>query len=71
VLAVWRQAAAGYDDMGMRMVGQCRSPAVQHGGEPDAGAEMLGVGHDGDQGLGGAFVPSSLLLGVTTKGTST
>jgi hypothetical protein len=28
---------------------------VQHGGEPDARAEMLGVGCDGDQGLGGDF----------------
>jgi len=28
---------------------------VQHGGEPDAGAEVLGVGRDGDQGLGGGF----------------
>jgi hypothetical protein len=28
---------------------------VQHGGEPDAGAEVLGVGRDGDEGLGGGF----------------
>jgi len=28
---------------------------VEHGGEPDAGAEVLGVGRDGDQGLGGGF----------------
>jgi hypothetical protein len=28
---------------------------VQHGGEPDAGAEVLGVGRDGNQGLGGDF----------------
>jgi hypothetical protein len=28
---------------------------VQYGGEPDAGAEMLGVGGDGDQGLGRDF----------------
>jgi len=28
---------------------------VQYGGEPDAGAEMLGIGRDGDQGLGGGF----------------
>ena len=41
--------------MGVRMVGQRRSPGVQYGGEPDAGAEMLGVGRDGDQGLGGGF----------------
>jgi len=28
---------------------------MQHGGEPDAGAEVLGVGRNGDQGLGGDF----------------
>jgi hypothetical protein len=37
------------------LVGERRSPGVEHGGEPDAGAEMLGVGGDGDQGLGGGF----------------
>ena len=41
--------------MGVRMVGECRSPGVQHGGEPDARAEVLGVDRDGDQGLGGDF----------------
>ena len=28
---------------------------MQHGGEPDAGAEVLGVCRDSDQGLGGDF----------------
>jgi len=28
---------------------------MQYGGEPDAGAEMLGVSRDGDQGVGGGF----------------
>ena len=28
---------------------------MQHGGEPNAGAEVFGVGGDGDQGLGGGF----------------
>ena len=35
----------------MRVLGQWRSPGVEHGGKPDAGAEVLGVGRDGDQGL--------------------
>ena len=39
----------------MRVLGQWRSPGVEHGGEPDAGAEVLGVGRDSDQGLGGNF----------------
>jgi hypothetical protein len=41
--------------MSVRMVGQCRSPGMQHGGEPDLRAEVLGVGRDGDQGFGGDF----------------
>jgi hypothetical protein len=50
-----REAAAGDDDVGVRMVGQYRSSGVQHGGEPNAGAEVLGVGRDDDQGVGGGF----------------
>ena len=50
-----REAAAGDDDMGVRMMGQCRSPGVQHGGEPNARTEVLGVGRDDDQGVGGGF----------------
>jgi hypothetical protein len=30
-------------------------PQVEHGSEPDAGAEVLGIGRNGDQGLGGDF----------------
>ena len=52
MLAVERDAAARYDDMDVRMMCERRSPGVQHGGEPDARAEMLGVGCNGDQGLG-------------------
>src|SRR5215472_14556990 len=55
VLAIGRDAASRDDDVDMRMVGECRSPGVEHGGESDAGAEVLGVGGDGDQGLGGGF----------------
>jgi hypothetical protein len=36
----------------MRMVRHCRAPGVQHRGDADAGAEVLGVGRDGDHGLG-------------------
>src|SRR5271165_2850207 len=51
--AVQRKAAAGNDDVDVRMVGQRRAPSVQHGGEADARAQMLGVGGDGDERLGG------------------
>jgi hypothetical protein len=33
------------------MMGECRSPAVQHRGEADAGAEMLGIRRDGEHRL--------------------
>ena len=51
--AVRRQAAAGNDDVDVRMVGQRRAPGVEHGGEADARAQMLRVGGDRGQRLGG------------------
>ena len=50
---VRRQAAAGNDDVDVRMVGQRRAPGVEDGGEADARAQMLRVGGDRGQGLGG------------------
>ena len=48
------------------MMGERRAPGVQHGGEADAGSEMLGVGGDGGQRLGGGpeqeVVDRSLVL---------
>src|SRR5271169_2211495 len=38
--------------MDMRMVGHRRAPAVEHGGDADAGAEMLWIGGDREQCLG-------------------
>ena len=35
------------------MVRQRRAPGVKHRGDADAGAQVLGIGRDGDQGLGG------------------
>ncbi len=54
-LAVGRDAAARHDAVDVRVMGQRRAPGVEHGGEADAGAEVLGVGGDGDQGLGGGL----------------
>src|SRR4051812_48852233 len=39
--------------MYMRMMRECRSPGVQHQGCTDAGAQMLRVSSDGQQGLSG------------------
>ncbi len=41
--------------MEVRVVGERRAPCMEHRGETDAGAEVLGVGGDGDQGLGGGL----------------
>ena len=38
--------------MDVRVVGQGRAPAVQHGGNADAGAQMLGIAGDGEHRLG-------------------
>ena len=37
----------------VRMMGERRAPGVQHGGEADPRAQMLRVGGDGGQRLGG------------------
>ena len=34
------------------MVGHRRTPCMKHGGDADPGAEMFGIGGDGEQGLG-------------------
>ena len=36
----------------MRVLGERRAPGVEDGEDADAGAEVLGIGRDGDQGLG-------------------
>ena len=55
MFAIKRDATAGHDTVEVRVVGQRRAPAMQHGGQADAGAEMLGIGSDGDQRLGGGL----------------
>jgi hypothetical protein len=39
----------------MGVMGQGRAPGVQHQGEPEACAEVLGIGADREQGLGGGL----------------
>ena len=45
-------AAARHDHVDVRVVGHRRAPGVQHGGDADAGAEMLRIGGDGQHRLG-------------------
>ncbi len=42
--------------MDVRMVGQGRAPGVQHGGDTETRAESLGIGGDGEQGVGGELL---------------
>ncbi len=50
---VERYAAARHDHVDVRVVGHCRAPAVEHGGGANARAEVLGIGGDRQQRLGG------------------
>ena len=45
-LPVERDAAARHDHVDMRMVRHRRAPGVEHGGDADAGAEVLRIGRD-------------------------
>lgn len=54
-VAAGRQPAAGDDAVHMRMVGQRRTPGVQDQGQADARAQMLRIGGDGGERLGGEF----------------
>src|ERR1700736_5611914 len=51
-LAVERDAAARHDHVDVRVMAHGRAPAVQHGSDADAGAEVPGIGGDRGQGLG-------------------
>ena len=49
------------------MMGQCRAPGVQHQGHPDAGTQVLRIGGDRAQRLGGDVEQKTideLLVGV-------
>ena len=50
------------------MVGQRRAPGVQHGGQADARAQMLGVGGDGGQRLGGGLEQEVVDDGLVLEG---
>src|SRR5216684_7673158 len=54
-LAVERDPATRHDDVNVRVMRERRAPAVQHRGEADPGAEMLRVGRDGEERLGGGL----------------
>ena len=49
-------------------MGQRRTPCVEHGAEADAGAKVLGIGGDGDQGLGGGAEQDGVDHGLVLVG---
>jgi hypothetical protein len=53
--AVFGKAATRHDHVHVRMMRHRRAPGVQHGGEPQAGAEVARIGGDRKRGLGGGL----------------
>jgi hypothetical protein len=49
------------------MMGECRAPGVQHGGDADFGAEMFGIGCDCQHTHRVAIANSRLISGFYTK----
>ena len=54
--------------MDMRMVGHGRAPGVEHGGQADARAQMLRIGGDGLQRLGGGLEQEVVDHGLVLEG---
>jgi hypothetical protein len=54
--AVEREPSARCDHMHVRMMGERRSPCVEHGRDADPRPEALGVGRDGERRLGRRLV---------------
>ncbi len=50
------------------MVGERRSPGVEHRGQPDTGTEMFGIGGDGDQRLCGGLEQDIVDHGLVVEG---
>ena len=52
VASVERDPSTWHDHVHVRMMGECRAPGMQHGGDTDPCAEALGIGGDGERRLG-------------------
>ena len=66
--AIERYPAARHDAVDMGVMGECRAPGVEHGGEADTGAEMLRVGGDGGERLGGGLEEDGVDGGLVVEG---
>ena len=51
-MTIERQTPTRHDAMKVRMMGQGRTPGMQHSGDTQASAKTLGISGDGEQGLG-------------------
>ena len=67
-LAVEGYPATRHDPVHVGMMSQRRAPGVQHCDQADAGAEMLRVGGDGDQRLGGGLEQDGIDGGLVLIG---
>jgi hypothetical protein len=47
-----REPSARHDHMHVRVMGECRTPGVQHGGDTDPRTEALGIGGNSQRCLG-------------------
>lgn len=52
----------------MRMVDERRAPGVEDGEDADAGAEVFGIGCDGDEGVGGSLEQDVVDRGLVLVG---
>jgi hypothetical protein len=66
-LAIGREPAAGNDAIHVRMVRQRRAPGMRYQGRADACAQMLGVGGDGEQVLGGRVEQQRVYNGLVPQ----
>ena len=61
------KAAAGHDAMQVGMKMQILTPGMQHGEEADGGAQMSGIGGDGERSLGGGLKQDGVDLSRALK----
>jgi hypothetical protein len=66
--ALERRPAAGHNAMEVRVVMKILPPGVEHGKEADLGPEVLGIGSDGTQRIGGRAEEDVVDRGLVLEG---
>ena len=70
---IWSDPATRHDHVDVRMMGHGRPLGMQHGDDTDLGAEMLGIGGNGEHGLGAGLEQQAVnhpLVGFLRRGGS-